>query len=56
MNADSAGAKLPPATVARATLTALRRRAPMALPGQTRMLPTLLRIAPHTVGRMVAEV
>jgi uncharacterized oxidoreductase len=55
MNADSTGPKLPPAKVAAATLKALRQRRPMALPGQTRLMPTMLRVAPRALGRMVAE-
>ena len=55
MNADTPGPKLAPAEVAAVTLRALRQRRPMALPGRTRMLPTMLRIAPHSLGRMVAE-
>ena len=55
MNADYAGPKLAPAEVAAVTLEALRRRRPMALPGRTRLLPTMLRIAPRTLGRMVAR-
>lgn len=41
--------------VAAATLDALRQGRPMALIGQTRLLPTLLRIAPATVGRIVGQ-
>ncbi len=55
MNAGATGPKLPPAEVAAVTLKALRQRRPMALPGQTRLLPALLRIAPHTLGGMVAK-
>ena len=55
MNADVTRPKLPPAQVAAVTLKALRQRRPMALPGQTRMMPAMLRIAPRTLGRMVAE-
>lgn len=55
MNADLAGKKMSAADVADVTLTALAKRRPMALPGQTRLLPTLLRIAPNTVKRMVAQ-
>ncbi|GAB2462907.1 hypothetical protein GCM10027063_00220 [Promicromonospora xylanilytica] len=53
MNDGSAGKKLAPSEVADVTLRALRRRQPMALPGSTRMLPTLLRIAPGPIGRIV---
>jgi uncharacterized oxidoreductase len=55
MNTDATGPKMPPAEVAAVTLKALRQRRPMALPGQTRMMPALLRIAPGTLGRMVAK-
>ena len=55
MNADSTGPKLPPAEVAAVTLKALRQRRPMALPGRTRLMPTMLRIAPRALGRMVAR-
>ena len=47
--------KMPPAEVAAVTLRALADRRPMALPGQTAMLPTLLRIAPKAIRGMVAE-
>ncbi len=53
MTADQAGRKLPPSAVAAATLDALRRRRPLALPGQTRMLPTMLRLAPGAIRRSV---
>ena len=55
MNAGTTGPKLLPAAVAAVTLKALRERRPMALPGQTKMMPTLLRIAPGALGRMVAK-
>jgi uncharacterized oxidoreductase len=55
MNAGATGPKLPPAEVAAVTLRALRRRRPMALPGRTRLMPAMLRIAPRTLGRMVAK-
>ncbi|GAA4953917.1 hypothetical protein [Actinoplanes utahensis] len=54
MNAAATGPKLPPAEVAAATLTALRQRRPMALPGRTRLMPAMLRIAPGALERMVA--
>ena len=47
--------KVSPDAVAAATLSALRTRQAMALIGQTRFLPTLLRLAPSTVQRIVAE-
>ena len=54
MNAKVTGKKLSPAKVAAVTLEALERRRPMALPGQTKLLPMLLRIAPAAIKRMVA--
>ncbi len=53
MNAKVSGKKLSTAEVAAVTLKALARRRPMALPGQTRILPTLLRIAPSVTKRIV---
>jgi uncharacterized oxidoreductase len=47
--------KVSPDLVAAATLRALAMRQPMALMGQTRFLPTLLRLAPKTVQDMAAE-
>ena len=55
MNATVTRSKMPPAEVAAVTLRALRQRRPMALPGQTRLMPVMLRIAPGTLGRMVAR-
>jgi uncharacterized oxidoreductase len=55
MNAAITRPKMPPAEVAAVTLKALRQRRPMALPGQTRLMPAMLRIAPGTLGRMVAK-
>ncbi|WP_433796200.1 SDR family NAD(P)-dependent oxidoreductase [Actinoplanes sp. CA-252034] len=55
MNAATTGPKLPPAVVAAATIDALRRRRPMALPGQTRLMPAMLRLAPRSLERMVAK-
>ena len=55
MNAGATGPKMPPAEVAAVTLDALRRRRPMALPGETRLLPVMLRLAPRTLGRLVAR-
>jgi uncharacterized oxidoreductase len=48
--------KMTTAEVASVTLDALARRKDMALPGPMRMLPTLLRIAPNTTRRMVANI
>jgi uncharacterized oxidoreductase len=48
------GKKISPAEVASVTLKALALRRPMALPGQTKLLPMMLRIAPNTIERMVA--
>ncbi len=55
MNATLDRKKMAPADVAAATVKALARRRPMALPGETRFLPTLLRLAPKTVGRLVGN-
>jgi uncharacterized oxidoreductase len=55
MTAGVTRSKLTPAEVAAVTLKALRQRRPMALPGQTRLMPAMLRIAPRTLGRMVAK-
>jgi len=55
MNADIKGKKLSPARVASATLTALSQRREMALAGDTKMLPFLLRVAPNTIKRMVGK-
>jgi uncharacterized oxidoreductase len=55
MNANVTGKKMSPAEVAAVTLKALERRRPMALPGQTKLLPMMLRIAPNTIKRMVAK-
>ncbi len=53
--AHNTAKKIPPEEVATATLRALAKRRPMALPGQTRFLPLMLRLAPKTIRRMVAE-
>lgn len=55
MGSGRTGSALRPEVVAEATLTALRRRSPTALPGQTRLLPTLLRLAPRTTARAVSR-
>lgn len=55
MNADKTVKKIPASEVAAATLKALKYRRPMALPGASRMLPTLLRIAPNTMSRAVGR-
>jgi uncharacterized oxidoreductase len=55
MNANVTGKKMSPAEVAAVTLKALAHRRPMALPGATKLLPPMLRIAPNTIKRMVAE-
>ena len=55
MNAEFTGKKMSAADVAEVTLVALARRRPMALPGDTRLLPPLLRLAPRTIERMVAK-
>jgi uncharacterized oxidoreductase len=53
MTAHVAQKKISPAEVAAVTLKALAQRRPMALPGQTKLLPMMLRIAPNTIKRMV---
>jgi uncharacterized oxidoreductase len=53
--ANTTGEKISAADVAAVTLKALALRRPMALPGQTKLLPMMLRIAPNTIKRMVAE-
>jgi uncharacterized oxidoreductase len=55
MNADLNGKKMAPEAVAEATLKALARRRPLALPGSTKLLPPLLRITPNTITRAVAK-
>jgi uncharacterized oxidoreductase len=55
MNANRAGKKMTTVEVATATLKALELRRPMALPGDTRMLPMMLRIAPNTINRIVGK-
>jgi uncharacterized oxidoreductase len=55
MTANTKGKKMSTADVAAVTLEALARRRTMALPGQTKLLPMMLRIAPNTIKRMVAE-
>ena len=52
--ATTQGEKISPAEVAAVTLEALARRRPMALPGRTKLLPLMLRIAPNAIKRMVA--
>ena len=54
MTANTRGKKISPANVATVTLEALALRRPMALPGQTKLLPLMLRIAPNTIKRVVA--
>jgi hypothetical protein len=53
--ANVKGKKMAPGEVAAVTLEALALRRPIALPGQTKLLPLMLRIAPDTVKRIVAE-
>jgi uncharacterized oxidoreductase len=52
--ADVKRKKISTAEVAAVTLEALAQRRAVALPGQTRLLPMMLRIAPNIVKRMVA--
>lgn len=47
--------KVSPEAVASATLHALAERKPTALVGATSILPGLLRLAPGTIGRLIAE-
>jgi uncharacterized oxidoreductase len=55
MNAEATGKKLTPEQVAAVTMKALRRGRNMAFPGQTKVMPAMLRIAPGTLRRVVAE-
>ena len=55
MNANLNVKKLSKAEVAETTLEALSRRRPMALPGSTKWLPVLLRLAPTKIRKMVAR-
>lgn len=55
MNAGAPGKKLPPAAVAEATVRALDRKLPAALPGEMRYAAALLRVAPTTVRRAIAR-
>lgn len=55
MNAKLDRKKMAPADVAEATVKALAQRRPMVLPGDTRLLPTLLRFAPKTIENMIAK-
>jgi uncharacterized oxidoreductase len=55
MTANTPGKKISAAEVAAVTLKALALRRPLALPGQTKLLPMMLRIAPNTIKRMVAD-
>lgn len=55
MNANNPARKIPPEQVAEAALKALEQRKEMALPGDVRMLPLLLRLAPKAVRRMVSR-
>ncbi|MFI8535068.1 SDR family NAD(P)-dependent oxidoreductase [Streptomyces aquilus] len=54
MNAEATGKKLTPEQVAAVTMKALRRGRDMAFPGQTKVMPAMLRIAPGTLRRVVA--
>jgi len=55
MNATFQGKKMSTEELAATTLNALSLRQTMALPGSTKMLPFLLRLAPRTVSKMVAS-
>jgi uncharacterized oxidoreductase len=54
MNAEASGKKLDPAEVATVAMRALRRRRNMAFPGQTKVMPAMMRIEPGTLRRVVA--
>jgi uncharacterized oxidoreductase len=55
MNADKTGKMLPASEVAAVTLQALKSRRPMALPGNAKMLPLMMRIAPQLMDRSVGK-
>jgi len=56
MNSHVTGQKkMSPEQVAAATIEALARRKPMALPGPSKWIPTLLRVAPNATDRMVGK-
>jgi uncharacterized oxidoreductase len=55
MNAAITRSKLPPAVVSAATLEGLHQRRAVVLPGQTRMMPILQRLAPKALDRMVGR-
>lgn len=55
MNAAKTGKKLAPSEVAAATMKALTARRPMALPGESSMIPLMMRIAPRTMSRTVGR-
>lgn len=55
MNDQRGGKKMTPAAVAEVTLKALAQRRPLALPGNTKLLPMLLRVAPKTIDRIVGK-
>jgi uncharacterized oxidoreductase len=55
MNAKLERKKMAPAEVADVTLKALAQRRSMALPGDTRLLPLMLRVAPKAIDRMVGQ-
>ena len=55
MTVNATRKKISTAEVAAVTLEALARRRPMALPGQTKLLPLMLRLAPETIQRMVGK-
>ena len=55
MNAKLDRKKMAPAEVAEVTLRALAQRRPRAFPGDTKLLPLMLRIAPRAIERMVGK-
>lgn len=55
MNANQTGKKMSPTELADIMLKALDRRQETVLPGPVGLLPTLLRLAPRSIKRMVAH-
>ena len=55
MNAGKSVKMMPASEVAAVTLQALKSRRPMALPGTTKMLPLLMRVAPQLMNRSVGK-
>ena len=55
MNANLKRKKMPAMDVATLTLKALAQRRPVALAGELKFVPMLLRLAPETIKRLVAK-